>query len=66
MIALLCRFYGFSLSEVMSMTIRQFIGMAQQISEVQKIEMGENKEASLSGDAGFALARRILPRGRRR
>jgi len=67
MIALVCRFYGFSLKEVMDMTLVQFIAIAQQIEEVSKIEMGEEKEeTSLSGNAGFNLAKRIFPRGRSR
>lgn len=65
-IAMLCRFYGFSLAEVMSMTIRQFMGMLEQVNEILKLEYGENKEAaSLTGEQGFALAQRIFPRGRR-
>ena len=63
----MCRFYGFGLESVMSMTIRQFIAMLEQITEVQKMELGDVKnETPLTGDAGFALAQQILPRGRRR
>ena len=41
--------------------------MLEQIVEIQKIEFGDIKnETPLTGDAGFALARRILPRGRGR
>lgn len=49
------------------MTIRQFVAMLEQITEIQKMEMGDDKtETSLSGDAGFALAKTIFPRGRSR
>ncbi len=50
------------------MTIRQFIAMLEQVAEVQKMEMGgdDKQETSLSGDAGFALAKTIFPRGRSR
>ena len=65
-IAMLCRFYGFSLAEVMTMTIRQFMGMLEQLNEVLKLEYGEGKEeTSLTGEQGFALARRIFPKGKR-
>lgn len=67
-IAMLCRFYGFSLAEVMAMTIRQFMGMLEQAGEVLKMECGDNKneqETSLTGEQGFALAQRIFPRGKR-
>ena len=50
----------------MTMTLRQFLAMLEQIAEVMKIENGDTKtETSLGGDAGWALAKRILPRGRR-
>jgi len=66
-IALICRFYGFALKDVMAMTIRQFVAMFEQIAEIQKMEFGDDKnETSLTSNAGFALAQRILPRGRRR
>ena len=50
----------------MAMTIRQFVAMLEQIAEVQKMEFGDDskQETSLTGDAGFALAQRILPRGK--
>lgn len=61
----MCRFYGFALADVMAMTIRQFVAMLEQIAEVQKMEFGDvENETSLTGDAGFALAQKILPRGR--
>lgn len=61
------RFYGYSLEAVMAMSIRQFVGMLEQMAEVQKMEIGDTKnETSLTGDAGFALAKQILPRGRGR
>ena len=50
----------------MAMTLRQFVGMLEQMTEIQKIEYGGDKETPLSGEAGFALARRIFPRGRGR
>ena len=51
----------------MAMSIRQFVGMLEQMAEVQKMEIGDTKnETSLTGDAGFALAKQILPRGRGR
>ena len=49
------------------MTMRQFIAMIEQVVIIQKLELGDDKnETSLTGDAGFALARRIFPRGRSR
>jgi len=63
----MCRFYGFAFDKVMAMTIRQFIAMLEQIAVIQKIEFGDDKqETSLTGDAGFALAKTIFPRGRSR
>jgi len=63
-IAMLCRFYNFSLTDVMSMTIRQFIGMIEQASEISKLESGEEKEVSLTGEQGAVLAKRMFPRGK--
>lgn len=64
-IAMLCRFYGLGLNEVMSMTISQFMGMLEQIGEILKLECGEEKEeVSLTGEQGFSLARRIFPKGK--
>ncbi len=64
----MCRFYsGFSLSDVMAMTLRQFSIMLNEIGNVLKLEMGsddEQKETSLTGDAGFNLARTIFPKGK--
>jgi hypothetical protein len=61
---MLCRFYGFSLTEVMNMTIRQFMAMIEQAAEISKLEYGEEKqETSLTGDQGIALAKRVFPRG---
>jgi hypothetical protein len=63
----MCRFYGFGLNAVMAMTLRQFVSMFEQIAEVQKMEFGEDKkETSLTGDAGFALAKTLFPHGRSR
>ena len=66
-IAMLCRFYGFSIKEVLSMTLRLFAGMLAEIGEVLKIELGDNgdRPTSLTGEAGFQLARRVFPRGRK-
>jgi hypothetical protein len=51
----------------MDMTLVQFVAVLQQIEEVSKIEMGDEKqETSLSGNAGFALAKTMFPRGRSR
>lgn len=51
----------------MAMTLRQFIGMIEQIVIIQRLELGDDKqEKSLTGDAGFALARTLFPRGRSR
>lgn len=66
--ALLHRFYGFSVSEVDEMTMKEFTEKLMEIANITKMEMGgdDKKETSLTGDAGFALAQRILPRGRGR
>ena len=52
----------------MAMTLRQFSILLHEIGSVLKLEMGsddEQKETSLTGDAGFELAKRIFPRGRK-
>lgn len=61
---MVCRFYGFSLGDMMAMTLRQFGIMLNEISNILKLEVGddEQKETSLTGNAGFNLARTILPR----
>lgn len=66
--ALVHRFYGFSVSEVDAMTMKEFTDKLMEIANITKLEMGgdDKKETSLSGDAGFALARTIFPRGRSR
>ena len=66
--ALLHRFYGFSISEVDAMTIKEFTEKIMEIAEITKLEMGDDdkKETSLTGNAGFKLAQTILPRGRSR
>ena len=62
----MCRFYNFSLQDVMNMTLRQFGGMLEEIANVLKMETGDgDTPASLTGNQGFALAQRIFPRGRR-
>jgi hypothetical protein len=52
----------------MDMTLVQFAAVLQQIEEVSKLEMGgdDKQETSLAGDAGFALAKTLFPRGRSR
>jgi len=64
---MLCRFYGFGLDKVMGMTLRVFTIMTGEIGNILKMEHGGNieKEEGLTGDAGFALAQRIFPRGRK-
>ena len=63
---MLCRFYGFSIAEVMAMTLRQFSCMLSEMGEILRMETGgEKKEASLTGDAGFRLAQTVFPRGRK-
>lgn len=55
------------MNEVMDMTLVQFVGFLQQIGEVSVIENGDAKEETpLSGDAGFAMAKQLFPRGRSR
>ena len=62
------RFYGFSVSEVDNMTMKEFTSKLTDIATITKMEMGDGdkKETSLTGDAGHALARTIFPRGRSR
>ena len=66
--ALLHRFYGFSISEVDAMTIKEFTEKLMEIAEITKLEMGgeDKKETSLTGDAGWKLAQTMFPRGRSR
>jgi len=66
----MCRFYGFELDKVMAMTLRRFAIMLNEIGNVLELELGGDsdsgqKETSLTGDAGFALAKTIFPRGRK-
>jgi len=51
----------------MGMTLRVFTIMTGEIGNILKMEHGGNieKEEGLTGDAGFALAQRIFPRGRK-
>ena len=67
-IAMLCRFYGFSISEVLSMTLRLFNTMLNEVGVILRMEHGsdepkENKP--MTGNAGFALAQTLIPKGRR-
>ena len=66
---MLCRFYGFSINEVMRMTLRLFHIMLNEIGTILKMESGGDdepeKNVPLTGNAGFALARQLLPRGKR-
>ncbi len=66
--ALVHRFYGFSVSEVDAMTLKEFTGKLMEIANITKMEMGgdDKQETSLTGDTGFALAKTIFPRGRSR
>ena len=67
-IDLVHRFYGFSISEVDNMTMKEFTNKLTDIATITKMEMGDDgkKETSLSGDSGFALAKTLFPRGRSR
>lgn len=66
--ALLHRFYGFSISEVDAMTIREFTEKLMEIANITKMELGgdDKQETSLTGNAGFALAKTLFSRGRSR
>ncbi len=67
-LALVHRFYGFSVSEVDSMTLKEFTGKLMEIGNITKLEMGDDgkQETPLAGDAGFKLAQTMFPRGRSR
>ena len=50
------------------MTLRQFAGMLNEISNVLKMELGgddKGESTSLTGQPAAALAQRIFPRGRK-
>ena len=67
-IDLVHRFYGFSISEVDNMTMKEFTNKLTDIATITKMEMGDDgkKDTSVSGDAGFAMAKQLFPRGRSR
>lgn len=50
------------------MTFREFSGLLEEMGTILKMEMGEEVEepTSLTGEPGFALARRIFPKGKRK
>ena len=65
--AIVARFYGFQPSEIDAMTLKKFTTWLKEVAIVQKMEFGEGKEeTSLDGDAGFAMAKQLFPRGRSR
>jgi len=62
------RYYKGSLSfdEIMGLTIQQFNVFMDSMLEIGKMETGseEEQDKSLTGQSGFAVAQRILPRKR--
>ena len=71
-VALLSRFYGFDIDRVMAMTLRLFNIMLNEMGTILNMEQGGDasepirESKPLSGNAGFALARQLLPKGDRR
>ena len=63
---MVCRFYNFSFDKVLSMTMRTFNIFLHEMSVIIKMENGgeEKKNESLTGNAGFALAKTIFPKGK--
>lgn len=63
-VAMLMRFYGMSLDNVMELTIEQFTCLLKESAAIMKMEFGgdDKKETSLTGNQGFALAQTLLPR----
>ena len=60
-IALLCRFYGFALSEVMNFTLRQFRILIDELAEIMKFENPSSTEpARLSSASQHKLAMRMF------
>ena len=69
-IAIMLRFYngGLSFDDIMGMTLRQFDTLWECIAEINKLENADSSEhtsqpsTSMTGAAGFEIAKRVLPR----
>ena len=63
-IALICRFYGFNLNDVMSLTITQFGIFMNQMGKIVKMEMGggASEPRVLTGAAAKKIASRLYGR----
>lgn len=63
-----CRFFGFSIDDVMKLTLRQFGMVLKEMTIIMAMENGtedKDKEVPLEGDVGFEAIKRMLPKGRR-
>ena len=67
-VALVCRFYGFSLDAVMAMTLRQFAGLLFEVAVILKMEYGGDTKKSRAGSVEMTkeLAQRIVGKKKRK
>ena len=60
---MLCRYFNFGLDFVLDQTMRAFTIMMDEMQRINRMEMGtENEPASVTGETGFNVAKRIFPK----
>ena len=66
-VALVCRFYGFSLQEVMNFTVRQFTILLREIGKILSMESGSGSSQPrvLTGEIAHKTAMRMFGKGKR-
>ncbi len=59
----MCRFYGLGLTETMNLTIRQFVGLLNEMNVILRMELGTSataQQTSLTGKRAHEVAMKMF------